>query len=213
MAGRESLTDPMLATMWVGESWWDTERSYGTHMWKWGYSKLPRQIDVTAELVREVDTPIFGRIRSLLDDLDRDGYYSLPPEQNPNCTAIWMKDVRAGEPCSDYQIVGDTTDVKWVDSSGYRLHGYARQGTSILRNSSTAAVTREFTPESHAWLPVPADWDSRVGTARMVFQLDSASWTGKQEIWLFKIRLDYAGKLLISLKADNTFFAPSLRFQ
>ena len=47
----------------------------------------------------------------------------------------------------------------------------------------------------------------------MVFQLDSASWTGKQEIGLFKIRLDYAGELLISLKADNTFFAPSLRFQ
>ena len=80
-------------------------------MWKWGYSKLPRQIDVTAELVREVDTPIFGRIRSLFDDLDGDGYYSLPPEQNPNCTAIWMNDVRAGEPCSDYQIVGDTIDV------------------------------------------------------------------------------------------------------
>ncbi|KAK3177040.1 hypothetical protein OEA41_008366 [Lepraria neglecta] len=180
--GRESLTDPMLATMWIGKSWWDIERSYGT-------------------------------IRSLFDDLDGDGYYSVPPEQNPNCTATWTKEVRAGEPFSDYQIVRDTTDVRWVDSSGYRLHGYARQGTSILRNSSTAAVTREFTPESHAWLPVPADWDPRVGTARMVFQLDSASWTGKQEIRLFKIRLNYAGELLISLKADNTFFAPSLRFQ
>lgn len=61
---RESLTDPMLATMWVGKSWWDIERSYGTHMWKWGYSKLPRQIDITAELVRDVDTPIFCKLEA-----------------------------------------------------------------------------------------------------------------------------------------------------
>ncbi|KAL2052927.1 hypothetical protein ABVK25_006868 [Lepraria finkii] len=172
---RVCLTDPMLANMRVRKSWWDIERSYGTNMWKWGYSKLPRQIGITAELVREVDMPIFGRIRSLFDDLDGVGYHSVPSEQNPNCTAIWMKDVWAGEPFSDYQIVGGTTDVKRVDSSGYWLHGYARQRTLILCNSSTAAVTRECTPESHAWLPVPADWDSRVGTARMVFQLDSAS--------------------------------------
>lgn len=85
---REILTDPMLANMWVRKSWWDIERSYGTNMWKWGYSKLPRQIGITAELVREVDTPIFGRIRSLFDDLDGVGYHSVPSERNPNCTAI-----------------------------------------------------------------------------------------------------------------------------
>ena len=213
---RESLTDPMLATMWIGKSWYDIDRSYGVHIWKWGYSKLPRQINVTAELVREVDTPIFCRIRSLFDNLDNDGYNSIPAEQNPNCSTIWMEDVGAGEPFSDYQFVSDTTDVKWVDSSGHRLHGYARQGTSISRNSSTGAITRSFTPDSHAWLPVPADWDSRVGTARMIFQLDSACWTGKQDIDLFKIRLDYAGELLISLKAVNSTVAPSaplLRFR
>lgn len=63
---REILTDPMLANMWVRKSWWDIERSYGTNMWKWGYSKLPRQIGITAELVREVDTPIFGRVGACL---------------------------------------------------------------------------------------------------------------------------------------------------
>lgn len=124
-----------------------------------------------------------------------------------------MRDIHAKEPFSDYQIVEDTTGVKWVDSSGYRLHGYARQGTQIVRNSSTRAIVREFRQDSHAWLPVPADWDARVGTARMIFQLDSNIWTGKKEIGLFKVRLDYAGELLISLKADKFLFAPSLRFQ
>jgi hypothetical protein len=47
----------------------------------------------------------------------------------------------------------------------------------------------------------------------MIFQLDSNSWTAKKEVGLFKVRLDYAGELLISLKADETLVTPSLRFQ
>ena len=99
---------------------------------------MRRQIDVTAELVREVDTPIFRTIRSLFDDLDGDGYYSLPPEQNPNCTAIWMKDVRVGEPCSDYQILGDTIDVNGLillDIGFISLRGRGRRyfATAVQR--------------------------------------------------------------------------------
>lgn len=52
-------------------------------------------------------------------------------------------------------------DMKWVDSSGHRNHGWADHGTDIVRTDNVSEVARKrFDQSGHAWLSVPVDWDS-----------------------------------------------------
>ena len=208
----ELKTDrPALSLMWVGKSWHDIGNNYGSHLWKWADGS--RKIEVNPDIVRTIDTPIFCKMRKLFDNIDGDGYYSTPPERNLNCTSAWMKDLKTTnfKLFSDYQMRSDTEDAKWVDSSGNRLHGFAQIGTSINHNGTS--INRKFTANSQAWLPVPSDWDARVGTARMTFQLDRNPTSEINQIGLFKIRVDYAGEIVISLLRSSTVDAPLLRFQ
>ena len=219
---------PYLAHMWLGKSWHDIDQSYGVHMWKWGmWNHWSNEVIIDPETVRLIDTPIFCRMRKLFNNVDDDGYYSIPIEQNPNCTVTWTKDlpVKNHRLFSDYQMLSDTADVKWVDSSGNNLHGFAPSGTSIQRCLNPPSFIREFDQNSFAWLPVPSDWDARVGTVRMIIQLASSAWhnekedTRRDEVGLFKIRLDWAGELVVSLQANasakvaNGSRACYLRFQ
>ena len=134
-------------------------------------------------------------MRKVFDNVDGDGYHSTPIDRNPNCTSIWMKDLKIDNHnlFSDYQMRSDTEAAKWVDSSGNRLHGFAQTGTSI--NGTGESPAREFTANSQAWLPVPSDWDARVGTAGMTLLLDRKATSEITQIGLFKIRVDYAGEM------------------
>ena len=114
---------------------------------------------------------------------------------------------------ADYHFRDDTSDVKWVDTSGHRNHGWAFNMS--INATETIAPKRRITQGSHAFLPVPADWDSRVGTARMTFQPeDSILSSGWDEIetGMLKIRMDYSGEIVLSLTSDQLGL-PRLKFE
>ena len=206
---------PHLSQMWTGKSWHDIDYSYGVHFWKWlTYAK--DLVHMTPNMVRHIDTPLFCRLRKLFDNVDGDGYLSKPWEENPNCTVSWVKDLdeKTHGLFADYRMDQDTMDMKWVDSSGHRNHGWAGQGTEIVRTDDGNEVARRrFDKGDHAWFSVPADWDARVGTARMTFQLHPEVFKeGKEEIGLFKIRVDWTGEIVLSLKAGEVG-KPLLKFQ
>ena len=214
--GREVGPDPHLATMWLGKGWWDINESYGVHMWKWDGGHLARPVPMSPEIVRGVDTPLFCRMRSGFDDIDGDGYVSVPWEADPNCSVSWVADLKDEE----YKLFGDWTmqedevDFKWLDSSGHRNHGFGAAGTNLTHDKDSGVRTRRFEEGSRAWLPVPADWDARVGTARVSFTVDEDAWFEREEgIGLFKIRMDYAGEIVLTLRRDDLFDAPLLNFE
>lgn len=211
---RELRTDPHLATMWLGKSWFDIDDSYGIHMWKFDAGHIPRQVVVSPEVVRVIDTPLFCRMRRLFDDVDGDGFHSTSFNKNPNCTVTSVNDLkeRRHRLFADYRMSSDDLDIKWVDSSGNNLHGFAPEGTLLSRNHTSGSVFRKIDSRSHAWLPVPSDWDSRAGTIRMILRLVSDAWEGRSEIGLLKIRNDYAGEILISLIREDESDTPYLRF-
>ncbi|KAL9638912.1 MAG: hypothetical protein Q9164_001253 [Protoblastenia rupestris] len=214
-SGAEVGPDPHLATMWLGKSWWDIEESFGVHLWKWDGGRSERPVPVTPDVVRSVDTPLFCRMRSAFDDLDGDGYVSILWEQDKSCMVSWMRDLReeAWRIFGDWRVGGDEMDVKWIDSSGHGNHGFAGKGTNTTRDSETGVVSRQFAEGDHAWLPVPADWDSRVGTMRISFRIDKHAWLERDgEVGLFKIRHDYAGEIVLTLKSDDLFDGPLLTF-
>ena len=114
--------------MWIGKSWHDIDRSYGLHFWAFeaeGGSKRPIGVDLSPDMVRSIDTPLFCRMRKLFDNVD--GYFSTTWQKNPNCTVSWSKDQRENTHrlFADYHFKDDTSDMKWVDTSGYRNHGWA----------------------------------------------------------------------------------------
>lgn len=205
----DARTDPNLATAWLGKSWFDIDESYGLHFWKWkrGFSGKPFPLEITPEAVRTIDTPLFCRMRKLFDNIDGDEYFSVPWEEDSNCAVSWTMDLREDDYrlFADWNMRQDDLGIKWVDKSGHRNHGWAF-GTALTPSKSDTngrEATRYFNSLSHAWLPVPADWDTRVGTARMKFQLDSSTFDSDQrrdEIGLLKIRMDYAGEILFGLK-------------
>ena len=213
--GRDVGPDPHLATMWLGKSWYDINKSFGVHLWKFDGGRLPRPIVVTPDSARNIDTPLFCKLRRAFDDLDRDGYRSVPWEEDPNCWPSFVKDLKEDQwrLFGDWRMHTDENNIKWVDSSGYRNHGFALAGTNTTKDPDTGVISRRFHGGDHAWLPVPADWDSRVGTVRMVFSLDEHAWLeGAGEIGLFKIRIDYGGEIVVSLTSEDVFDTPSLRF-
>lgn len=211
----DDIAHPHLSQMWTGKSWHDIDYSHGVHFWKW-LSHAEDLVHLTPEMARSIDTPLFCRLRKLFDNIDGDGYSSIPWEKNPNCTISWVKGLneKTSRLFADYRMNQDTMDMKWVDSSGHRNHGWAAQGTKIVRNDKGKEVARRrFDKGDHAWLSVPADWDARVGTARMSFQLHPDAFKGgKKEIGLFKIRVDWTGEIVLSLKAGEGG-RPLLKFQ
>lgn len=211
----DNIAHPHLSQMWTGKSWHDIDYSHGVHFWKWlTYAK--DLVHMTPDMARNIDTPLFCRLRSLFDNVDDDGYFSIPWKDNPNCTVSWVKDLDEDTHrlFADYRMDQDTMNMKWVDSSGHSNHGWAGHGTNIVRtDNGTEIVNRRFRKGDHAWLPVPADWDSRVGTARMTFQLHpEALKESDKEIGLFKIRVDWTGEIALSLK-PGTVGKPILKFQ
>lgn len=209
---------PYLTQMWIGKSWHDIDRSYGLHLWGFfgeGGTKRPFGVHLSPDMVRNIDTPLFCRMRKMFDNVDGDGFFSTPWPKNPNCTVSWVKDLKenAYRLFADYHFRDDTSDMKWVDSSGHRNHGWAFNMT--INATETKAPKRRITQGSHAFLPVPADWDSRVGTVRMTFQPENSilsSRLNEIETGLLKIRMDYSGEIVLSLTSDGLGL-PQLKFE
>ena len=214
-----------LMTLWLGKSWWDIERNYGVHFWPWQRDPGPPYLRLNPSDTRLIDTPLFCKIRHLFDDLDGDGYQSLAPEKNANCSLTWMNSTapHANGLLSDYRIGSDDDNRKWVDSSGNNFHGWAPNGTVLIHSDtgdSPPRITRNFTTGSYAVLPVPADWDVRTGAISMSFSFDNASWVSRdpkkwqqvavdwwrnrgKEWLLWKIRFAQAGAMDLSLERSR----------
>ena len=191
----DSNGDAMLKKLWFGKSWDSIDESYGTHMWHWNGEI--RNL-ATPEIVRTIDTPLFCQLRKLLDDLDGDGYTATAPERNANCSikmAASLK-TRHHRMFSDYRMAGDEHDTKWVDSSGYQLHGWAPKGTP-LRSDAISGTHRWMGEHSFAVLPVPSGWDTRAWTVRMDLQLEPGTLDGKELVGLFKIRTEDDGDIVV----------------
>ena len=196
--------DATLKALWYGKSWHDIDESYGTHFWH-PLQDFARTIKPST--IQTVDTPLFCRTRQLFDNLDNDGYFAKPPETNPNCSITWMKDLKQEDHriFSDYRMITDHTDMKMIDSSGFYHHGWATEDMSLQTSSPSGQIVRKMSPKSFAVLPVPADWDARLWSARMTFELDTKDLTAGTGIGLFKIRMETGGEILIGVRNDNPF--------
>lgn len=190
----ESDGDAALKKLWFGKSWDSIDESYGTHVWHWdeGVREL-----VTPRNIRMIDTPLFCQIRPLFDDLDSDGYIATAVRKNANCSSVRAASLkrRNHRMFSDYRMTSDEHDIKWVDSSGYHLHGWAPKGTP-LRNDAAGGTHRMMGEHSFAVLPVPSGWDTRTWTARMDVKLDPGTLDGDKLVGLFKIRTERDGDIL-----------------
>ena len=163
---------------WFGKWYWHIEQQYGQHMW---HIRMDNETMLDPHTARTIDTSFFCAIRTLFDNIHDDGYYAMQATQNQNCTSTFMEDL-VGEtdaPFAAYETDYDMEDMKWVDTSGNHLHGWAPRGTEIqdlvednLAINSTVPTCRQFEADSFVNFPVPIDWDARVGTVSMRFQLD-----------------------------------------
>ena len=208
----EKNGDATLKMLWFGKTWHEIGKSYGTHFWhpKDDFASL-----ITPKVIKRIDTPLFCGLRKLFDNLDDDGYYSTPPERNPNCSTTWTSSLKedAHRMFSDYRMSSDDLDIQWVDSSGFNNHGWAPQGMPLQRNETSGLAVRNITDGSYAVLPVPADWDTRVWTARMTFQMETTSLAAGVGVGLFKIRMETGGEILIRIRNDNPFPGITFKFQ
>jgi hypothetical protein len=188
--------------LWFGKSFWQIDRNYGVHLWRWPHSPIPELM--SPEIVREIDTPFFCAIRKLFDNVANDGYVSLSADQDPNCRPIWMAQINHTQPAliSQYDFMQDKTTTKWLDSSGHRLHGWAPRGTELHPvSNSTSEIGRNFAPGSFAVLPVPVDYDARTGSVDIAVKVAESDWRGL-EMLLFKTRIDQSDELLLFLVPD-----------
>jgi hypothetical protein len=190
-------------TMWLGKSWHDIDRSYGVHFWAWPDSPIPHMLD--PQTARTIDTPLFCHLRKLFDDLDGDGYVATPPALNPNCSVVRVEGLveHARGLFADFGFEGDKEDIKWVDGSGNRLHGWAPVGTARVEDRGTGGQCRHFDAGSWAVLPVPADYDAREGSVVVSLRLDDVDWSQVawegREVLLAKIRVENRGQILLDL--------------
>lgn len=189
--------DATLKKLWFGKSWETADESYGSHVWHWdaGMRDL-----VAPDTVRTIDTPLFCQLRHLFDDLDGDAYVATASRKNVNCSITNAASLKRGNHrlFFDYQITHDEHDIKWVDSSGHHLHGWAPKGTP-LRSNEVSGSHRMIGEHSFAVLPVPAGWDARVWTARIDLKLDPGSLDGENPIGIFKIRTEGDGDIVVRL--------------
>ncbi|KAI9883562.1 MAG: hypothetical protein M1823_004660 [Watsoniomyces obsoletus] len=194
-----------MKTMWLGKSWWDIDRSYGVHFWRWPGSPIPDLL--SPRIVREIDTPLFCSMRKLFDHLDDDGIVSPDPTTNPNCSIPHVSSLRHHPDglFAAYDFSTDVSDAKWIDGSGNHLHGWGLSGTSLTRatsdggGGSSEMSVQHFREGSYAVLPLPRDWDPRVGSVRIGFKVDIDVWSSGQELLLFKTSIDENGAILIKL--------------
>jgi hypothetical protein len=212
-----------LMSMWLGKSWWDIDRSYGVHFMHWQRDVRAWYLSLEPDEVRIIDTPLFCKIRHLFDNVNGDGYVATPPELNSNCSLTWMNSTTPHDNglFSQYDFAVDSDDRKWVDTSGNNLHGWAPNGTALTREVDNRHVTRRFDEGSYAALPVPTDWDARVGSIHLGFKLDGHNWgvlvnqggwmqhaiqwwhdTTKHWV-LWKVRFGEAGAIDLSLERSN----------
>ena len=196
--------DATLKQLWFGKSWWDVEKSYGTHFWH-PTAKFAEL--VTPKVVRTIDTPLFCATRKLFDDVDGDGYFAKDPKEDPNCAVTWARDLEEENHrmFADYQMATDEEDIKWMDSSGFNHHGWAPAGTERTYNETTGTVSRTISEGSYAVLPVPVDFDARVWSARIKFETDPLAISEGEGVGLFKIRMETGGEILVRIRNDNPF--------
>ncbi len=196
--------------MWLGKSWWDIEVNYGVHLWHWDAMPVPRLF--SKDVVREIDTSFFCAIRKLFDDFGGDGYISTPVKEDRNCLVVWMETLvpHAQGLLASYDFSEDSSDAKWVDTSGNHLHGWAPNGTAIIHQPDES-VERHFSAGSYAVLPVPADYDARVGTIHIGIRFDGHEWASN--VQLAKLRIEGHRELLISVVRDAQPEVVRVRFQ
>lgn len=199
------VRQPYLTKMWTGKSWHDIDRSYGVHFWAFqveGGSKQPFGVDLSPHMVRNIDTPLFCRMRKLFDNVDGDGYFSTP----------W------GKISELYCFVGagfEGDDPQTICELSFQGRHLGAQFNTSINATETTVVKRRIAPGSQTFLPVPADWDSRVSTVRMTFQPDNPIWSdGWKEIetGLLKIRMNYPSEIVLSLTSD-ALGLPQLKFE
>jgi hypothetical protein len=197
-------------TLWLGKSWWDIDLNYGVHLWNWGDTPIPKLF--SKDVVREIDTSFFCTIRKLFDNFGGDGYISTPRENNANCSVVWVNGLAKNSHgmFASYDFSTDTTDAKWVDSSGNHLHGWSPNGTTITHYPGEP-VSRYFSAGSYAVLPVPANYDARVGTISMRIKFDGYGHIS--EVQLAKLRLENGREVLISLVRGHLDRSTRVRFQ
>ena len=196
--------DATLKQLWLGKSWHDIGLSYGTHFWH-PADELAKLI--TPKVIRTIDTPLFCAVRKLFDNLDDDGYYAVDPATNANCSVTWVNELKKEDKrmFSDYQMSTDSVNMKWVDSSNHNNHGWAPRGMALISNETSQMSFRNVTAGSYAVLPVPADWDSRVWSARISFTIDTHQIEEDDGVGLFKIRMETGGEILARIRNDNPY--------
>ncbi|KAI9755574.1 MAG: hypothetical protein M4579_004222 [Chaenotheca gracillima] len=202
-----------LMTMWLGKSWWDVDQNYGVHFWPWLTS--PQRLEFDPHTIRLIDTPLFCSIRHLFDNLDGDGYYSIPADQDPNCSIPWMRKLHKKPHglFADYQAGSLEDSEKWIDNSGNHLHGWALNGTSLHYDPAENSIVRNFTQGSNAVLALPVDWDARVGSISLKFKLDLAEWHKSKQMGLFSIRFGDWGHIRFSLYNNGHDARPMARVE
>lgn len=197
-------------TLWLGKSWWDIDVNYGVHLWHWGDTPIPKLF--SKDVVREIDTPFFCTVRKLFDDFGGDGYISTPVQHDANCSTVWMNGL-AKNPhgiFASYDFSTDTNDAKWIDVSGNHLHGWSPNGTTITHRPGEP-VSRYFSTGSYAVLPLPVDYDARVGTISMRIKFHGLGQLS--EVLLVKLRLENGRNVLISLVRGVLDRSTRVRFQ
>jgi len=169
---------------------------------------------LTPESVRTIDTPFFCHIRHLFNDLG-DGYIAQDYQTNPSCSFVDMATLGPSTDTlmADYQFAHDT-DIKVIDTSGNRLHGWAPHTTGLPFDispfaTSPTAITpqqvREFRPLQFLVLPLPTDYDGRTGTLQTSLLLQNGFADGRDStVTLAQVRMDDDSKFLLRLLRSGT---------
>lgn len=203
--------DTSLKILWFGKSWYDINKSYGTHFW---HSTADFAKMINPETIQNIDTPLFCKLRKLFDNLDN-GTFSVPEDENLNCTITRAADLKAENHrmFSDYKVSTDDLDSKWVDTSGFHNHGWAPRGTLLKSNHASGFMYRNITAGSYAVLPVPADWDCRVWSVRMMVEVDTKHIAEGDGVGIFKIRMEDGGEILVRVRNDNPYPGITLKLE
>lgn len=191
-----------LKMMWFGKSWWDIDRNYGVHFWKWSESLVPDLL--TPETVREIDTPLFCAMRKIFDDA-YGGVVSMEPGKNPNCSIPETSNIvdHFHGLFAVYDFSTDGSDRKWVDRSGNNLHGWALSDTNLTTSYTSGSSTRFFDENSYAVLPVPLGWDARVGSINAQFKFDITTLSYGQAMLLVKTSINDNDAIMIRLEMGD----------
>ncbi|CAD6573017.1 MAG: hypothetical protein ASARMPREDX12_005633 [Alectoria sarmentosa] len=172
---------------------YDCER-YGLHFWAFeaeGGSKRPIGVDLSPDMVRSIDTPLFCRMRKLFDNVD--GYFSTTWQKNPNCTVSWSKDQRENTHrlFADYHFKDDTSDMK---------DEYCQKADHLKITCFPASTSRMGLESWYCADDLPAG------------EFNFRRWMERNRTGLLKIRMDYSGETVLSRTSD-AFGLPQLKFE